>query len=436
MAPLSQTIDLVNATAAIDPLCTVPAPVACTFPPATDAVTLRATGERSDTAPSFDTPRSALFHLDPSDPVVARVHLKQLARAALEFPESADWLKTHAEDWWCEMFHGQREGPPEACYVGRDAEFEAEWQGLMCADPSTFETTIGTLYRDASDAGWPGLTTRELHTKQESVDSWQELRDLRMQAIDQLVEEVAAGDAEAPFDELYLEALAYLNDDDPFTYAHIKAKLQRCNPLVTPTAIDAAIASYPYEPLLPPLRVNAYRARSELLAKVGAAAQLPGRHGAPLDGEETQHRAVVDAYLQRVKNGDLVGLDSEEFLVAICHIFFDDSQLFRNFGRQFSAIQTTLWAAVESYVTGYEASLQFDDLRAHADGHKAQLQAIETYYSEGGKLPGEDWTANLAGNFLAFFHPVEYLRVAKAHDKAIAEACRAALDAEWTKAEA
>ena len=435
MAQLFQTIDLIDADAASDQPCTGPTRTGSTFPPATDVVTLRATGERSDTAPSYYTPRSALFHLDPSDRVVAHVHLKQLARSALEFPESADWLRMHAKDWWCGMFHGQREGPPEACYVERDVGFEAEWASLLSADPSTFETTIGTLYQDASNAGWPALTTRELHTKQESVDSWQELRDLQNEVIDQLVKAVAAGNATAPFDKHYLEALAYLNDDDPYTYAHIKTILQRSNPPVSLAAIDVAVAHFPYKPLLPPLRTNAHRPGSKLLAKVGAA-HLPGRHGAPLDGKQTQHRAVVDSYLQRVKLGDLASLDSEEFLVAICHIFFDDQHLFRSLGREFLAANSNVpWTDIESYVAGYEASLQVDDLRDYANEHKESLQTMAAYFEGGG--PAHD-TGQFAEceNYLAFFHPIEYLRVTRARDEAIAEACRAALDAEWTRAEA
>lgn len=160
-------------------------------------------------------------------------YLKPLVRAARQHPASAGWIKLMAHAWWRGVYHnGPRTGPRETWTLSGDVEFNAEWDRLLNADPSALPLTFGTIYTDASDAGWPALTTDQLYTKQEVADTWQEQRDLNMELVEDLWKRVSDGHADAPFEHEFLNALAYFCDDDPYEFSRIKAKLKRANPQV------------------------------------------------------------------------------------------------------------------------------------------------------------------------------------------------------------
>ena len=209
-----------------------------------DFVVVRATGERSDGPPHYFTLRSALAYVRPDgDPATVKERvLVPLARVAREHPDAM--VRHSAQSWWSGLYHLAAGAGPDELLPNRGwAEFDVLWGELLCASTGVKQHTLGTVYKDASAAGWPGLTTDTLYTKQELADQWQELRDFDMHSVADLLDSLEQGDKDALEFPEFVEALAHLYQDDPFEYSRVKVLIQQADPTVSLTALDEAVVA-------------------------------------------------------------------------------------------------------------------------------------------------------------------------------------------------
>lgn len=188
---------------------------------------------------------SALAWLDP-DCDEATWKLKRLApmaNAARENAAIAGEMKSLAKRW----SSGELQGKPATAWqtpgtssgITGEAAFEIEWRRFTTCTFGGKQTTLGTIFFDAKQAGW--TSNESSPTTPTTADA--EIAPLlaARQMVVELLQKVKQGDSFAPLEEKYATALAQIHDDNPAEYQRVRAQLKAANRQVPLSAVDMAM---------------------------------------------------------------------------------------------------------------------------------------------------------------------------------------------------
>jgi P4 family phage/plasmid primase-like protien len=196
-------------------------------------------------APDLARLASALRVLDPDcdDSTWKLRRLAPMAREARAFPDLADGLRALARTWSsgelrglpaCKWQTSTTQGGP----CGADI-FATTWNRFLTETFDGAPTTLGTIYHDATLAGWSAALPVVPATTQAAATKPVHARD--SSTLDALVAQLKAGDIGAPLEPQHVTAMATLQRESPAQYTRFRQQLKDVNGKVPLAAVDSAV---------------------------------------------------------------------------------------------------------------------------------------------------------------------------------------------------
>lgn len=205
--------------------------------------------EQSFGPPDLTKLKSALATLDPDceESTWKLRRLAPMAVAAREHPALAEQIKAIAKAW----SSGELRGKPSKAWstpgtsnqrTGADV-FDEVWDRFATTCYSGRQVTLGTVYRDAEQAGWSHeaecFDVVETQIIDAPLNGVVQIED----GIAMLMAKVEAGDNGAPLESNSVELLTSLQDNNPAEYQRVRMRLKQLNKHVSLGAIDSAITA-------------------------------------------------------------------------------------------------------------------------------------------------------------------------------------------------